>query len=265
MLAADLNGDTRPDLITGGGGFSSGLAVFLNQALMDVNGASFVAGPLAPDSFATAVAPGAALATAAQTAAPPYPTNLGGTTVTVTDALGVARLAPLYYVSPGQVNYLIPSATGPGPAVVSVSVGSTAVTGGGVSIAAVGPGLFLFQGTNIVAAYAARPGLPGARVTARRRALQGVSTSRPRFSPTFRPASPRRPFRRRPCRSLTCPSTTSNRCTPAVSTMASPSVFSPRSWKCRFAEEVVRNRAFRSTRTVWKNSIAGCGPAASGI
>ena len=156
LLVADLNGDTRPDLITGAGGFGSGVAVFLNQTLMDVNGASFLTGPEAPDSFATAVAPGAALATVSQSAALPYPTNIGGTTVTVTDALGVSRPAGLPYVSPGQVNYVVPSGSAPGPAVVTVSVGGVAVTGGGVSIAGIGPGLFLFQGTNIVAAYITR-------------------------------------------------------------------------------------------------------------
>ena len=157
VLVADLNGDTRPDIITGVGSFpSSAVAVFLNETLLDVNGASWLAGPLAPDSFAIAVAPGTALATATQTAALPYPTSLGGTMVTVTDSLGVARLAPLYYVSPGQVNYLIPSAAAPGPAVVTVTVGSAAVTGGGVTVAAVGPGLFLFQGSNIAAAYVTR-------------------------------------------------------------------------------------------------------------
>jgi uncharacterized protein (TIGR03437 family) len=102
------------------------------------------------------VAPGAALATVSQSAALPYPTNIGGTTVTVTDALGVSRPAGLSYVSPGQVNYVVPSGSAPGPAVVTVSVGGVAVTGGGVSIAGIGPGLFLFQGTNIVAAYITR-------------------------------------------------------------------------------------------------------------
>ena len=154
LLVTDLNGDTRPDLITGAAGFSSAVAVFLNETLVSVNDASFLTGPLAPNSFASAF--GSGLATATQSAALPYPTTLGGTTVTVTDALGAARPAPLYYVSPTQVNYVIPSGTAPGPAVVSVSVGSVAVTGGGATIAAIGPGLFLFQGTNIAAAYVTR-------------------------------------------------------------------------------------------------------------
>jgi uncharacterized protein (TIGR03437 family) len=156
LLLTDLNGDTRPDLITLAAGFSSDVAVFLNETLMDVNGASFLAGPLAPNSFATAVAPGEALATVSESAALPYPTNVGGTTVTVTDSAGVSRQAGLSYVSSGQVNYVVPSGSATGPATVTVSVGATAVTGGGVTIAPIGPGLFLFQGTNIVAAYVTR-------------------------------------------------------------------------------------------------------------
>jgi uncharacterized protein (TIGR03437 family) len=159
VLVTDLNGDGKPDLLIGlDATYLSYISVFLNTSaapLVNVNAASFLSGPLAPNSFATAL--GAGLATAAQPAAAlPLPTNLGGTTVTVTDSSGVQQLAPLAYVSPGQVNYVVPGGAALGPATVTVSVGGVAVASGSVVIAAIGPGIFLFGGTNIVAAYVTR-------------------------------------------------------------------------------------------------------------
>jgi uncharacterized protein (TIGR03437 family) len=150
LQAADLNGDGKPDLVVGLGGFGGAVAVFMNISaapVTNVNGASFLSGPLAPNSWATAF--GTGLATVTQSDLP-LPTSFGGTSITVTDALGVQRLAPLNYVSPTQLNYLVPNGTALGPATVTVSVGSAAVASGSVTIAAIGPGLFLSRPTNLV-------------------------------------------------------------------------------------------------------------------
>ena len=150
LQVADLNGDGKPDLVIGLGGFGSAVAVFMNISaapVTNVNGASFLSGPLAPNSWATAF--GTGLATVTQSDLP-LPTSFGGTSITVTDALGVQRLAPLNYVSPTQLNYLVPIGTALGPATVTVSVGSAAVASGSVTIAAIGPGLFLSRPTNLV-------------------------------------------------------------------------------------------------------------------
>src|SRR5262249_36725056 len=56
--------------------------------------------------FGTSLAP-----TVAQTNLQPPPTSLGGVTVTVTDASGTQRAAPLLYVSPNQINFLVPDGT----------------------------------------------------------------------------------------------------------------------------------------------------------
>lgn len=76
-----------------------------------VSAASYIrAGDLASESIAAAF--GTNLATTTQSAtAIPLPTALADTTVTVRDNLGVARLAPLFYVSPLQINYQIPNGT----------------------------------------------------------------------------------------------------------------------------------------------------------
>jgi uncharacterized protein (TIGR03437 family) len=114
-----------------------------------LNGASFAAVPLAPDSFASAF--GAALATGTESIPAPYPTSFGGTKVTFTDSKGVARSAPLSYVSPTQVNYIVPDGTALGPATVTVTSGGTSFSEP-VAIATIDPGVFLFGGTNLVAA-----------------------------------------------------------------------------------------------------------------
>ncbi len=62
-----------------------------------------------------AVAPEAIVATAN-----PWPTTLGEVQVTVTDAKGTARLAPLYFVSQGQLLYLIPAGTAAGLAQIAI-------------------------------------------------------------------------------------------------------------------------------------------------
>lgn len=52
---------------------------------------------------------GANLATGVAVAASlPLPTNLNGTTVTITDTNGKTTEAPLFFVSPGQINFLVP-------------------------------------------------------------------------------------------------------------------------------------------------------------
>ncbi|MBL8208737.1 MAG: hypothetical protein JNM09_31185, partial [Blastocatellia bacterium] len=72
----------------------------------------------------------------------PLPTALQGTTVSVKDSMGTTRLAPLFFVSPLQINYQMPSGTSTGNAVVTVTSGNGIVTRGTVSIVDVSPGLF---------------------------------------------------------------------------------------------------------------------------
>ncbi len=53
-------------------------------------------------SFGTNLSTGIASATGS-----PLPTTLDGTTVTMTDSAQAARVAPLFFVSPTQINYEI--------------------------------------------------------------------------------------------------------------------------------------------------------------
>jgi adhesin/invasin len=70
----------------------------------------------------------------------PLPTTLGSTTVTVNGVL-----APLYYVSPGQINFQLPSGTTAGTPNVVVTAGSQQGSSAGqpTVITSVAPGLFM--------------------------------------------------------------------------------------------------------------------------
>jgi uncharacterized protein (TIGR03437 family) len=71
----------------------------------------------------------------------PLPLNLGGVTITLQDANGGMFPVPLFYVSPNQVNCLIPKGVATGVATVTLMNGSAKFTGT-VQIGATAPGLY---------------------------------------------------------------------------------------------------------------------------
>ncbi len=95
---------------------------------------------LTPESIASAY--GTKLATGTMQTSGPPPTVLGGTTVSIQDSTGAVIPAPIYFVSSGQVNYLVPATVALGPAVITFSAGDGTVQTGKVTIANVQPGLF---------------------------------------------------------------------------------------------------------------------------
>src|SRR5262249_50870052 len=92
-------------------------------ALLDsataTSAASYFSDQLASESIAAFF--GLDLATKTK-AAPglPLPTTLGGASVKVRDGVGVERLAPLFFVSPGQINFQMPPGTEPGTCFLTV-------------------------------------------------------------------------------------------------------------------------------------------------
>ena len=75
--------------------------------------AASLSGPLAPDSFGSLF--GSSLAATTETADPlSAPTILGGVSLLVTDSAGVAGMVPLLYVSPTQINFVVPAGTATG-------------------------------------------------------------------------------------------------------------------------------------------------------
>jgi uncharacterized protein (TIGR03437 family) len=69
-------------------------------------------------------------------------TTLNGVSVTVRDSGGASRACPLIFVSPGQINLVIPDATAPGSATLIVNGPSGVVASTAIQIAAIAPGIF---------------------------------------------------------------------------------------------------------------------------
>jgi uncharacterized protein (TIGR03437 family) len=101
----------------------------------------------------TAIAPGSLAslygqnlsATTAQAGSLPLPVSLGGVTLAVTDSAGVQRAAPLLYVSPNQINFLVPDNVSSGTATFTAAGGSAAQSFTG-TVQTVAPGLFSMNG-----------------------------------------------------------------------------------------------------------------------
>jgi uncharacterized protein (TIGR03437 family) len=124
-----------------GGGTSAAVNFAVAFPLANVSAASFSATEFAADMVVSAF--GSNLATGNESAtAQPLPTTLRGTTVRVRDSVGAERLAPLFFVSVTQVNYLIPAGTANGPATVIITSADGRLSAANISITAVAPGLF---------------------------------------------------------------------------------------------------------------------------
>ena len=67
-------------------------------------------------------------------------------------------LAPLFYVSPGQVNYLIPASIAPGAATVQITAGDGTVSTGTMQVRQTAPAVFTAnnEGYGVPAAYLTR-------------------------------------------------------------------------------------------------------------
>ena len=88
----------------------------------------------------------------------PLPVELGGTTVLVRDAAGIERPAQLFFVSPGQINFLIPASTSIGTATVTVTSASGQLSRSLIPIGNSVPALFSAsaEGRGVAAAYIIR-------------------------------------------------------------------------------------------------------------
>lgn len=108
-----------------------------------VSAASYDAKAIAPESIVASFGTMLATTTAGASDADPnapgiqLPTTLAGTTVEVN-----GRRAGLFFVSPAQINYVIPAATEIGPANVAVRSGDGTVSTGTVQVSAVAPAVF---------------------------------------------------------------------------------------------------------------------------
>ncbi len=120
------------------------------RAAAVANAASYAA-TLAPDGIAAVFGDGLATATQAATITP-LPTTLAGTTVRIN---GVA--APLFFVSRGQVNLLVPPDTQPGNAIIEIVASDGTLSRGTFAVSNTSPSFFT--------ANASGSGTPAALVT----------------------------------------------------------------------------------------------------
>jgi uncharacterized protein (TIGR03437 family) len=105
--------------LLGGIQFAAGLKEADASALSGVSAASFRRGAVARESIAAVF--GVDLANEQESATSlPLPTMLAGTSLRVKDRLGVERLAPLFFVSPNQINFLVPPGSASGTASLTV-------------------------------------------------------------------------------------------------------------------------------------------------
>jgi uncharacterized protein (TIGR03437 family) len=117
-----------------------------------VSAASYGYSAIAGRSIVAAFGTNLATTTLAATSLP-LPTALGGSSVAIQDVLGVERLAPLYFVSPGQINYQIPAGTASGPVTVKVASGGQSSIGAAI-VAAGAPSIFTLDASGAGAAAA---------------------------------------------------------------------------------------------------------------
>lgn len=112
--------------------------------LANVSAASY-ATILAPQSMAAAF--GDQLSASVETASThPLPTQLAGLSVRMQDSTGREHLAPLLFVAPQQINYLVPADLASGPALVAVvNADGEPLAQGEAMIARVAPALFTAQ------------------------------------------------------------------------------------------------------------------------
>ncbi len=92
-----------------------------------VNSASFVSSSIAPGSIATVFGQGFTSA---------------GTTMLVTDSAGNRKVAPLLFVSPRQINFVVPADLQPGSTNLAIVSGDGSLSVGTAEIGTVGPGVF---------------------------------------------------------------------------------------------------------------------------
>jgi uncharacterized protein (TIGR03437 family) len=122
--------------------------------LTSVPAASFASGaPVSPESIVSGF--GAPLSTTtASSAQSAIIQTLANVSIAITDSGGSIRNAPLYMVSPGQINYVMPAGVQTGPATVGVKIANDPIATGIIQISAVAPSVFSARGTGEGAAAA---------------------------------------------------------------------------------------------------------------
>ena len=106
-----------------------------------VSAASYSISAIAPNAIVSAF--GLNLSSVVEGASTtPLPTMLGGASITLQDSAGIEQRAPLFFVSPNQMNYQVPPGAATGPALIKFDNGTGGVFLGSSIIASSAPSIF---------------------------------------------------------------------------------------------------------------------------
>lgn len=111
-----------------------------------VSAASYQSGVLATESIVSVFGLNLSSATMSSTTLP-LPTVLAGTSVRVRDSQGAERLAPLFFVSPTQINFQLPPQTSRGMASLTITNSNGTISVSAVPIGDLAPGMFAADGS----------------------------------------------------------------------------------------------------------------------
>ncbi len=174
LAADDFNQDGKPDLAVPNFNGNT-ISILLNttckptvtapQTLAVVSAASYRGLRTAANAIVAGFGDG--VATGVQVASSlSLPTTLAGTSIKVKDSTGAEIPAPLFFVSPGQLNFLIPERAALGEATITASSGNGNVSLGTVQIDRIAPGLFAANanGQGVAAASVLRVKANGAQL-----------------------------------------------------------------------------------------------------
>jgi uncharacterized protein (TIGR03437 family) len=160
---ADVTGDGRPELVAR---TYSGVTVtpFWIEKQLAISSAASGRGPtIAVDSIASAYGANLTIDTLSSTVANQY--DIVGTRMSIVDAQGKVATLPLFYASPGQVNFLVPAGLAAGPARVTLEASATnTVAFADITLARIAPGLFIVDPTRLVAANVIRVKASGQQI-----------------------------------------------------------------------------------------------------
>jgi len=134
-----------------------GLCQIVAPPMTTVSAASYSRPSAAPASIVSSF--GSSLAERTEAASKPLPLSLGGVSVELIDAVGVARRAPMLLASGSQINWVVPAGTALGPASVRIrGAASDVLAIEQLSIEPVAPALFTADasGSGVAAALAVR-------------------------------------------------------------------------------------------------------------
>lgn len=118
------------------------------NSITSVSAANYKRVGLAGESIVTAFGNGLSATTGVANTLP-LPTMLTGTTVKIKDSAGNETLAPLFFVSPTQINYQIPHGVETGLATVTITGTQGNVATEQTQILTIAPGLFTANSTGV--------------------------------------------------------------------------------------------------------------------